>query len=52
VALHEIGHTLGFISGMDSADESATQATYDENINRLMKTTSLDMFRYSADSAR
>jgi hypothetical protein len=47
VALHEIGHTLGFISGMDSADESSAQATYDENINRLMKTTSLDMFRYS-----
>lgn len=47
VALHEIGHTLGFISGVDSAKKAESQATYDENIDRLMKTTSLDMFRYS-----
>ena len=47
VALHEIGHTLGFISGIDSAKKSDSQATYNENIDRLMKTTSLDMFRYS-----
>ncbi|MFK8182980.1 MAG: NF038122 family metalloprotease, partial [Phormidesmis sp.] len=47
VALHEIGHTLGFISGIDSAEKADSQATYSENIDRLMKTTSLDMFRFS-----
>jgi hypothetical protein len=51
VALHEIGHTLGFISGVDSAKKSEAESSYDENINRLMKTTSLDMFRYSNNSA-
>ncbi|MEL6552095.1 MAG: NF038122 family metalloprotease [Cyanobacteria bacterium J06621_11] len=47
VALHEIGHNLGFVSGIDSAMRSDRQATYSENIDRLMKTTSLDMFRFS-----
>jgi hypothetical protein len=38
VALHEIGHTLGFISGIDVA-------------NNYSLPTSLDMFRYSKTSA-
>ncbi|MFK8182313.1 MAG: NF038122 family metalloprotease [Phormidesmis sp.] len=47
VALHEIGHTLGFVSGIDAADKAESQASYSENIDRLMNTTALDMFRYS-----
>ncbi|MGH1394590.1 MAG: NF038122 family metalloprotease [Trichormus sp.] len=39
VAIHEIGHTLGFISGIDALDGLALP-------------TALDMFRYSTDSAR
>lgn len=47
VALHEIGHTLGFVSSIDAAEKSEGQASYSENIDRLMNTTALDMFRYS-----
>jgi hypothetical protein len=50
VALHEIGHTLGFISGIDSVKKSASLSTYHENVDRLSKTTSLDIFRYSGYS--
>ncbi|MBE9041306.1 NF038122 family metalloprotease [Oscillatoriales cyanobacterium LEGE 11467] len=47
VALHEIGHALGFISGIDSAVVTEAQATMQENFDRLARTNSLDMFRYS-----
>ncbi|MFK8185951.1 MAG: NF038122 family metalloprotease [Phormidesmis sp.] len=52
VALHEIGHTLGFVSSVDAAEKSDSQASYSENIDRLMNTTTLDMFRYSDYSKR
>ena len=47
VAMHEIGHVLGFVSGIDSTEVAETQATYNQNVERLMHTTSLDMYRYS-----
>ena len=47
VAMHEIGHILGFVSGIDSTEVAENQATYSQNIERLMHTTSLDMYRYT-----
>ena len=41
VVLHEIGHNLGFISGVDTIADG----------NILVLPSSLDMFRYSDDSA-
>lgn len=46
VATHEIGHALGFISGVDTLDTLATPTTDD-----LLKYVSpLDLFRYSTTS--
>ncbi|WP_013323605.1 NF038122 family metalloprotease [Gloeothece verrucosa] len=42
VVLHEMGHNLGFISGLDATDNSA------KNQNQA---TALDLFRYSTESA-
>lgn len=44
VALHEIGHVLGFVSGLDKVNLSTIEA-------RLEETTLLDLFRYSEQSA-
>ncbi|MBP0006717.1 MAG: NF038122 family metalloprotease [Cyanobacteria bacterium SBC] len=56
VAIHEIGHALGFLSGVDKPGW-LTQATshndndyYDSLIGKLNHTTPLDMFRYSDES--
>ncbi|MBB3221749.1 NF038122 family metalloprotease [Pseudoduganella umbonata] len=50
VAAHEIGHTLGFISGVDVLDYNSTppQVFPDDAFTYV---TGLDMFRYSAQSA-
>ncbi|MBE9041307.1 NF038122 family metalloprotease [Oscillatoriales cyanobacterium LEGE 11467] len=47
VAIHEIGHALGFISGIDSALVREASGTFEQNLDRLFRTTSLDLFRYS-----
>ena len=47
VAMHEVGHILGFVSGVDSARVADWQADRDTNNDRLNRTTSLDLFRYS-----
>ena len=47
VAIHEIGHALGFISGIDSALVSEANGTFQQNLDRLFRTTSLDLYRYS-----
>ena len=47
VAIHEIGHALGFISGIDSALVADVQASVQQNLDRLNRTSALDMFRYS-----
>ncbi|MDJ0736607.1 MAG: NF038122 family metalloprotease [Nostocaceae cyanobacterium] len=44
VALHEIGHTLGFISGVERSYQN-------DNDNTVYKASSLDLFRYSQESA-
>lgn len=47
VAMHEIGHVLGFTSGLDLATISSSQAAAEENSDRLSDTTILDLFRHS-----
>jgi hypothetical protein len=44
VAIHEIVHGLGFISGVDSV---TTASNFVATPNRLNQTTPLDMYRYS-----
>ena len=51
VAIHEIGHALGFVSGVDIYDQfgapNGTSLGYDLNDTSLF--SALDMFRYSND---
>ncbi len=49
VAQHEIGHTLGFISGIDYQGWSESSGSYDGKA--LTHMTSMDIFRYSIASA-
>ncbi len=51
LAEHEIGHALGFVSGVDSIDACISQATHCGAIRGLEGRawyTALDLFRYSA----
>ncbi|NEO68969.1 NF038122 family metalloprotease [Moorena sp. SIO3H5] len=50
VAVHEIGHILGYVSGVDSTILADYDASDEMNLERLMRTTSLDMYRYSESS--
>jgi hypothetical protein len=45
VAIHEIGHALGFVSGVDTVDAYIGNAT---NLDNFAIYSTLDMFRYSA----
>lgn len=47
VAIHEIGHVLGFTSGVDEYDYYAGDPTFD--LNDYAEFSTLDLFRYSAD---
>jgi hypothetical protein len=47
VAIHEIGHVLGFTSGVDEYDYFAGDPTFD--LNDYAEFSTLDLFRYSAD---
>jgi PEP-CTERM motif len=49
IATHEIGHALGFTSGVDVLDYNSTGTFY--NANEFEFVNSLDLFRYSALSA-
>jgi hypothetical protein len=64
-AIHEIGHILGFVSGVDqpglygmmtdynsTQETSSTQAYQDSMSNRLQYINPLDLFRYSAPGVR
>jgi hypothetical protein len=66
-AIHEIGHVLGFVSGVDqpglyglitdwqyvvTTTSSSTQAYRDGMSNRLQFTNPLDLFRYSESGVR
>lgn len=50
VAAHEIGHSLGFISGVDVLDFNSTAPDFYDD-SEFTFVTGLDMFRYSAQSA-
>ncbi len=58
-AIHEIGHVLGFVSGVDQpgwltqvTDYKAASDFYASLTGRLSHATPLDMFRFSAESRR
>jgi hypothetical protein len=51
VAAHEIGHVLGFISGVDILDNNAPPINGPFNDNEFTYVSALDLFRYSAASA-
>jgi hypothetical protein len=48
IAAHEIGHALGFMSGVDILDTSSSSQS--SNDNQFAHVSSLDLFRYSTDS--
>jgi hypothetical protein len=48
IAAHEIGHALGFISGVDILDGNSTSQFY--NDNQFTYASPLDLFRYSDES--
>lgn len=49
VAIHEIGHALGFFSGVDVYDaHTGPGATASGTVENLVEATTLDLFRYSA----
>jgi hypothetical protein len=48
VAAHEIGHVLGFVSGVDQLDYNAFSTTYLDDTDTYV--TPLDFTRFSADS--
>ncbi|WP_256077411.1 NF038122 family metalloprotease [Massilia sp. YIM B04103] len=50
VASHEIGHTLGFISGVDILDNNAPPHNGPFDDNEFTYVSGLDMFRYSSQS--
>ena len=47
-ALHEIGHVLGFVSGVDALEDSFNFGPQDAN--DIVEVTPLDLYRYSDDS--
>jgi hypothetical protein len=50
VAAHEIGHSLGFISGVDVLDFNSTSPDFYDD-SEFTFVSGLDMFRYSTQSA-
>jgi hypothetical protein len=48
IAAHEIGHALGFMSGVDILDGNSSSTYY--NDNQFTYVSPLDLFRYSTDS--
>lgn len=53
IAIHEIGHALGFVSGVDTYDSfgpGGPNAANTSNLNNFVINSALDLFRYSADS--
>lgn len=51
VAAHEIGHALGFVSGVDVLDTNSPPSTAAFNADSFTDLTVLDLFRFSTASA-
>jgi hypothetical protein len=51
IAAHEIGHALGFVSGVDILDGNSPPVNGPFDDDAFSYVSSLDLFRYSADSA-
>lgn len=51
VATHEIGHSLGFTSGVDALDINSDGTPYYYNDDAFTYVKTLDLLRYSSDSA-
>jgi hypothetical protein len=50
VAIHEIGHALGFMSGVETYDIYYNNLNSTDNLDNYAVFNSLDLFRYSEDS--
>ncbi|MFT6897619.1 MAG: hypothetical protein ACJA13_002030 [Paraglaciecola sp.] len=50
VAIHEIGHALGFISGVDTYDNAYNNQAQPKDRDLFANANTLDLFRCSADS--
>lgn len=50
IATHEIGHALGFVSGVDVLDINSPPVNGPFSANQFVFVNSLDLFRYSAAS--
>lgn len=50
IAAHEIGHTLGFISGVDVLDNNSPRSDTFLPDNAFTFVSTLDLYRYSTDS--
>jgi hypothetical protein len=48
IAAHEIGHSLGFMSGVDILDYNSSSPYYSDN--QFTYVSTLDLFRYSTES--
>lgn len=51
IAIHEIGHALGFISGVDILDGNSPPVNGPFSDNQFTFVSPMDLFRYSSDSA-
>jgi len=50
IAVHEIGHALGFVSGVDTVDYFSGNGPVDLDLNPYRVFSVLDLFRYSSAS--
>ena len=50
VAIHEIGHALGFVSGTDDYDSAYVEAFTKSEVDQTSVLTNLDLFRYGSNA--